>query len=187
MENEQVQPSYWPSVMIGAIIVSVVTSIFGFALLYYVAGSEPGMGTLMISGLTIPITCLVGLIGGIISTRHYAKTYDITFPIGKGALIGLFTGIAAAIMATIIGQIWNLVDPGLMDRFGETIIAAFEQAGNIPEAQKEESIASMMENFEKQKTLGGILQGLAINMGVLGIVNLISGMIGAKIFASEEE
>ncbi|HBZ39609.1 MAG TPA: hypothetical protein DEO59_14470 [Balneola sp.] len=57
----------------------------------------------------------------------------------------------------------------------------------IPESQKDEIITSMEESFEDQSSMGGVLKGIAINAGVLGFVNLLSGMIGAKIFASEEE
>ncbi|MFY0698412.1 MAG: DUF4199 family protein [Balneola sp.] len=187
MENEEMKPSYWPSVIQAAIIVAVVTSVVGLGLVYYVAGSEPSMGVMMISGLSIPITCLIGLIGGILATRSYAKAFDITFPIGTGAQIGLFTGIIAAVVGGIIGQIWGLVDPSLMERFADTMIGAFEMNDQIPEAQKDEIITSMEEGFEDQSSMGGILKGIAINAGVLGFVNLLSGMVGAKIFASEEE
>ena len=87
----------------------------------------------------------------------------------------------------IIGQIWNLVDPTLMERFADTMIGAFEMNDQIPESQKDEIITSMEESFEDQSSMGGVLKGIAINAGVLGFVNLLSGMIGAKIFASEEE
>ncbi|MEO9884836.1 MAG: DUF4199 family protein [Balneola sp.] len=187
MENEEMKPSYWPSVIQAAIIVAVVTTVVGLGLLYYVAGSEPSMGIMMISGLTIPVTCLIGLIGGILATRSYAKAYDVTFPIGTGALIGLFTGIIAALIAGVLGQIWNFVDPTLTERFAETMIGAFEMNDQIPDAQKDEIIMSMEQGFEDQNSIGGILKGIAINAGVLGFVNLLSGMIGAKIFASEEE
>lgn len=186
MENEQAQPSYWQSVTIAAMIVGVVTTVIGMGLLYYVAGSEPSMGVMMISGLSIPITCLIGLIGGILATRHYAKTYDVTFPIGTGALIGLFTGILAAVIGGVLGQIWSFVDPTLMERFADTMIGAFEMNDQIPEASKDEMITSMQESFDQQNSIGGILKGIAINAGVLGFVNLLSGMIGAKVFASEE-
>jgi len=187
MENEEIKPSYWPSVIQAAIIVAVVTTVVGLGLLYYVAGSEPSMGIMMISGLTIPVTCLIGLIGGILATRSYAKAYDVTFPIGTGALIGLFTGIIAALIAGVLGQIWNFVDPTLTERFAETMIGAFEMNDQIPDAQKDEIIMSMEQGFEDQNSIGGILKGIAINAGVLGFVNLLSGMIGAKIFVSEEE
>ena len=187
MENEEMKPNYWPSVIQAAIIVAVATTVVGLGLLYYVAGSEPSMGIMMISGLTLPITCLIGLIGGILATRSYAKAFDITFPIGTGAQIGLFTGIVAAVIGGIIGQVWNIVDPTLMERFADTMIGAFEMNDQISESQKDEIINNMEEGFAEQSSLGGILKGIAIQAGLLGFVNLLSGMIGAKIFASEEE
>jgi len=129
----------------------------------------------------------VGLIGGIIATRHYAKTHDVTFPIGTGALIGLFTGIAAAIIGGILGQVWGLVDPTLLERFGDTMVGAIDMNEQIPDGQKDQIISDMQQGFEDQQSIGGIIKGIAINSGVLGFVNLLSGMIGAKIFASEEE
>ena len=186
MENEEMKPSYWPSVIQAAIIIAVITTIVGIGLLYFVAGSEPSMSVMVISGLTIPITCLVGLIGGIWATRSYAKAFDITFPIGTGALIGLYTGVIAALIGGVLGQIWNLVDPTLTDRFAQTMISAFEMNDQIPDSQKNDIIMDMEASFADQNNLGGILKGIAINAGVLGFINLISGMIGAKIFASEE-
>lgn len=178
-------PSFWPSVLIGAFIVSIVSSVLGLFLAYYIAGSEPSMTMLAISGLSVPITCLFGLIGGIIASRHYAKTYEITFLIGKGALIGLYTGVLAAVLSTVITQLWYLVDPTLPERFSQAMISVFEQM-EMPAAQKEETLSQMQAQFESQQSFGAILQGLAINAGILGFVNVISGMIGAKIFASED-
>ncbi len=187
MENEEMNPSYWPSVIVGALIVSIATTVAGLGLLYFVAGSEPSMGIMITSSLFVPITCLVGLIGGIISTRHYAKTHDVTFPIGTGALIGLFTGVIAAIIGGVLGLIWDLVDPTLLDRFAETMVGAIEMNEQIPDSQKDQIITDMEQNFADQQSAGGMVKSIAIQCGILGFVNLLSGMIGAKIFASEEE
>jgi hypothetical protein len=185
MENEQVVPTYWNSVLIGALTVALITGGLGILLMYYVAGAEPSMTVMVISGLTLPLTCLFGLVGGIISTRHYAKTYDITFTIGQGALIGLLTGAIAAIFATVISQLWMMIDPALMENFYDNMIYSMEQIG-MPQAQLNETIDNMQQTREQQQSFGGIALGLLINAVVLGIVNAITGMIGAKIFASEE-
>lgn len=190
MENEQIEqanPSYWTSVMIGALVVALLSSVAGTALLYYAAGAEASMSLLIVSSLFVPVTCLVGLFGGIISTRHYAKTYDLTFPIGKGALIGFLTGVVAAVIGSIISLLWTkLIDPSLMEAFASNMVSAMEMV-EMPQAQREQAISSMMENMETQNTAGGIVKSFAINAGILGAVNAITGMIGAKIFASEKE
>lgn len=185
MENEQVVPTYWNSVLIGALTVALITGGLGILLMYYVAGADPSMTVMVVSGLTLPLTCLFGLVGGIISTRHYAKTFDITFTIGQGALIGLLTGAIAAIFATIISQLWMLIDPALMENFYDNMIYSMEQIG-MPQAQLNDTIDNMQQTREQQQSIGGIALGLLINAVVLGIVNAITGMIGAKIFASEE-
>lgn len=185
MENEQALPSYWNSVLIGALTVAIITGALGIILMYYVAGAEPSMTLMVISGLTLPLTCLLGLVGGIIATRHYARTFDITFTIGKGALIGLFTGVLAAIFASIISQLWMMIDPSLMESFYQNMIFAMEQIG-MPQDQLNDAVANMEQTQAQQQTLGGMAIGVLINALVLGIVNAITGMIGAKIFASEE-
>ncbi|WP_157939376.1 DUF4199 domain-containing protein [Gracilimonas amylolytica] len=185
MDNEQTSPSYWNSVLIGALTVALITGGLGIILMYYVAGAEPSMTLMVVSGLTLPLTCLFGLVGGVIATRHYAKTFDITFTIGQGALIGLLTGAVAAIFATVISQLWMMIDPALMENFYENMIYSMEQIG-MPQAQLNDAIDNMEQTRAQQQSLGGIALGVLINAIVLGIVNAITGMIGAKIFASEE-
>ena len=180
------QPSYWTSVTIGALIISIVTSIAGLGLLYNLAGSEPSMSMMIMAGLFIPITCLFGGFGGFISNRHYAKTFDLSFPIGKGALIGFFTGLVAAVFSTLISLIWtNLIDPMLMENFANNMVSAFELI-EMPEAQREQSINDIMADVENQNSIGKIFRDLGISAVSLGIINAISGIIGAKVFASEE-
>jgi hypothetical protein len=186
MEDNAQMPSYWPSVIVGALFVSILTSIIATIYLYYLAGSEPTISLVMKSSLLLPITCLFGLVGGIISTRHYATTHEITFAIGKGATIGFLTGVVAAAINAVIGQVWMFIDPALLDNFANNMVAALSQM-EMPAAQREEALARMTENFERQKSLSGILMGTGINMLVLGVVNLITGIIGAKIYAKEEE
>ncbi|MFP8489352.1 DUF4199 domain-containing protein [Gracilimonas sp. Q87] len=185
MDNEQNAPSYWNSVLIGALTVALITGGLGIILMYYVAGAEPSMTLMVVSGLTLPLTCLLGLVGGLISTRHYAKTYDITFSIGQGAMIGLLTGAIAAIFATLISQLWMMIDPALMENFYENMIYSMEQVG-LPQAQLNDTIDTMQQTREQQQSLSGIVTGLLTNAVILGIVNALTGMVGAKIFASED-
>lgn len=183
---QETTPNYWNSVFIGAFIVAILTTVVGLIMLYYLAGAEPSMSMMIMSGLLMPITCLVGMFGGFIAVRHYAKTFDITFKMGTGALIGLFTGIAAAVISGILGQLWNMVDPALVDNFASNMVSALETM-DMPDAQREQTISRMMENIESQKAIGGIIKGVLINAAVLGVVNAITGMIGAKMFAAPEE
>ena len=138
------------------------------------------------SGVVGLLPCILGLVGGIIATRHYAKTNEITFSIGKGALIGLLTGAVAAIITTILGQIWQVIDPSLTDNFLDLMAQSFE-AMDMPEAQYNEAIEGLEKSKAEQQSVVGILKALGMSLLGFGITNAITGMIGAKIFASPKE
>ncbi len=187
MENEQVQPSYWSSVLIGALFTAFVIFIISLVSGYMTIGAEP-TGSMFTPGQFIGIlACLIGAFGGIVSTRQYAKTNDITFTIGQGALIGLFTGLIAAVISTVLAQLWQFVDPAYVQGIIDSSIANLEAMSNIPDDQKQTIIESTSEKLNSQfKSASGILIGAAISMALFGFLNAITGMIGAKIFASED-
>lgn len=187
MENEEMKPNYWPSVLIGAITVGILVSIGLNGVNYYIASSEPGVGALAASGGILVVGCLLGLIGGFISTRHYAKTHEVAFTIGQGALIGLFTGLISSIIVSIVGYIIYLFDPTLPERVTDVLIQTFETMEGMTDAQREQSIIGLEEGLEEGQSIVGVLKQTALMALILGFVNLLSGMIGAKIFASEEE
>jgi uncharacterized membrane protein len=183
MENEQIQenPSYWNSVIIASLIVGIVVIAFAIIGGYMTLGSEPSGSIFSSAQIFTIIGCLVGAIGGVFATWHYAKEYDITYKIGKGALIGLLVGLGATIVYVILGQIWNIIDPGFQQALVDWNIQNIE-AMQIPAEAKEQAIAGM-ENPNSVKNIG--IQALFTFVG-LGILNVISGLIGAKVFASEE-
>lgn len=181
MENEQVQPSYWNSVIIASLITAIVITVLSLIGGYITLGSEPSgslFNTAQIFGM---LGCLIGAMGGIIVNWHYAKEYNITYPIGKGALLGLLVGLGATIVSVVLGKIWNLIDPSYMQALLDWNIANLE-AMNMPDEARESAIEGMGDP-NSFKTVA--FQSLILFIS-LGIVNVISGMIGAKIFASEE-
>lgn len=183
MENEQVQPSYWQSVMIGAITIAIIMAVMGTVSQYMMISSEPTGSSFNMSQAIGMLVCLIAAIGGVISTRHFAKTYDIAFPIGKGAVIGLFTGIIGVIISTVLALIWtSIIDPGLNQAVYDWQVANLE-AQNLPQAQMDMAMGFIPE----PGSTSALMWQVGIGLLAIGILNLISGMIGAKIFASEEE
>lgn len=181
MENEQVQPGYWNSVIIASLVTAIVVTAFSLIGGYMTLGKEPSGSFFNSAQLFGTIGCLIGALGGLFANWHYVKENDVTYKIGKGALIGLFVGLIATIFTVIIGQIWNLIDPSYQQALVDWNIQNFE-AMQMPAEAKEQAIAGM-ENPNSLKNIG--LQALITFVG-LGIVNVISGLIGAKVFASEE-
>ena len=181
--EENTQPSYWPSVMIGALIIGIIMSVLGILSQYMTINSDP-TGAAFTSAQSIGIlSCLIAAIGGFIATRHYAKEYDITFPIGKGALIGFFTGLVGVLVSTVISLIWQyIVDPELNQAVYDWQIRNLE-AMNLPAEQLE-----MQMNFLPEPgSMTTLLIAMGIGIVTVGVLNLISGIIGAKVFAKEEE
>lgn len=179
--DEQVQPSYWNSVIIASLVTALLLTIISIAGGYMTLGDEPTGSLFSKMQLFAMVGCLLGAIGGIIANWHYANEYQITYKIGTGALLGLLVAVGATVFAVIMGQIWNLIDPSytqaLVDWQSRNI-----EAMQIPEESKQEAL----ERMKDPNSPGNIaLQALFSFIG-LGIMNVISGLIGAKIFASEE-
>ncbi|MEQ9310060.1 MAG: DUF4199 domain-containing protein [Balneolaceae bacterium] len=183
MENENIEStnqSYWTSVLIGGLISALILSVLGLVSQYMTVSSEPVGSSFTLSQAIGTFACLLGAIGGFIATRHYAKEYDITFPIGKGALIGLFTGLVAMVISTLITLLWtSLIDPDINQAVYDWSIANLE-AQNMTEDQME-----MAKGFIPEPGISAVTVGIGLLM--LGILNAISGLIGAKVFASEED
>lgn len=169
-------PSYWESVGIAALIFAIFTFAINTVFKYTMAS---GSGGAFLSMISIAVVCLCGAFGGMLAVWHYAKTYDISFKLGKGALIGLLTGIVIAIILLILNKLWQIIDPGLHQQIVEASIEKLE-AADIPEDQLETIKQQMKEgtSFIRQ-LIGGLL--------MYGIPNIITGMIGVPLFAKEEE
>lgn len=186
MENEMMDnemPSYWSSVFIAASIVALITAVMNIVAQYMTIGGEPTGSAFNASQLVGIVSCLVAALGGFIATRHYATTNDVKFPMGKGALIGLFTGIFLVLISTVISLIWTyLIDPDLNQAFYDWQIANVE-AQNVPDQQKEMAISFIPE----PGSTSALMIAVGIGLVVTSILNVISGLIGAKIFAKEEE
>lgn len=182
MENEEMKPSYWSSVFIAAIIIGVIMSVLSLGSQYMTISNEPTGAQFSLGQLVGILVCLIAAIGGIISTRHYAKENDITFTIGTGALIGFLTGVVGVVISGIISLIWTkLLDPGLNQAMYDWQVANLE-AQNLPDAQMEMALSFIPD----PTSLSAFFIATGILLVVVGIVNALTGMIGAKVFASEE-
>ncbi|HCD50803.1 MAG TPA: hypothetical protein DEQ34_00045, partial [Balneolaceae bacterium] len=104
------------------------------------------------------------------------------YSLGKGALIGFLAAIVAVIVGTVISLIWTtVIDPGLNDAVYQAQISAMEAQG-----MSQEQIDMALSFSPEPGSTTAVLMGVGIGILGLGIVNVISGIISAKIFASEE-
>ncbi|MEQ9035854.1 MAG: DUF4199 domain-containing protein [Gracilimonas sp.] len=183
MENEQVQenPSYWNSVIIASLITGIIVTVFSLIGGYMTINSEPSGSLFNSAQIWGTIGCLVGAIGGFIANWHFTNEYDVTYKVGKGALLGLLVGVVSTIIIVALSQLWNVIDPSYQEAILEWNIQNFE-AMQMPAEAKEQAIASM----ENPNSMGNIALFAGTTFVGMAILNVISGLIGAKVFASEE-
>lgn len=180
MDNEynmvEETPSYWNSVLIAGVITGLITAVMGLVS-GYLTISNPTAGS--ITGMLV---CLLGAVGGIIVNWHYAKENDLTYKIGKGALLGFLTAIVAVVISALISQIWTMViDPGLNQAIYDASISSLEAQG-----MTQDQIDMAMQFQPEPGTTTYLLVQVGMGFLSLGIINAITGLIGAKIFASED-
>jgi len=171
-------PSYWNAVITAGLITAIVYSIIGLASAYLTIGGSTGAG----QGLGIS-ACLVSSIAGVIANRLYAKGFNLTYPIGKGALLGFLAGLVTLIVGTAISLFWTeIIDTGMNDALMQSTIANLETQG-LTQDQIDQALSISPE----PGSMNAILVQFGIGFVSLSIINVISGIISAKIFAKEEE
>lgn len=132
------------------------------------------------------LSCIIGLLAGLFAVRHHVKMFDAPLKLGRGAVIGAVTGVLISIFATLLGLVWLIVDPAYYDKLLEAMIANFELIG-MPEAQYNQTIDGLHEQFQSQKTVTGMLRTTAINAAIYAALNALTGMIGVKFFAPKSD
>lgn len=181
MENEQVQPSYWNSILIASLITALIVTVLSLVGGYMTINSEPSGSFFNTTQIFSLLACLLGAMGGLIATWHYSKEYNIAFTIGRGALIGLLVGLVTTIISLVLGFLWELIDPSYTQAMMDWQIANMN-AMQMPDEARQNAIESMQDpNSPKNIAMRAVISFIG-----LGIMNVISGMIGAKVFASED-
>lgn len=176
-------PSYWTSVAIAGLIFGLISFAISLIYSYSLINSEPTGSFFSPTQLISTLACLFAAFGGMLATWHYAREYDVPIKLGKGALIGFLTGVGITIVSIILSQLWQFVDPDLTQQMIDATVANIE-AMDIPDEQKQQTIDMAVSGVRGQGNIGTqLLYGIPIN----GILNLLTGMIGAKVFGKKEE
>lgn len=183
MEQTNGDAPYWTSVGIASVIFGIVAFIISIVAAYATINSEPSGSFFSPVQLIGILACLIGAFGGMLATWHYANEYDAVMKLGKGALIGFLTGVGITIVSVLLGQIWQVFDPDMTQKMIDSTIANME-AMDVPAQQKQQMIDATAESMRSQQNIGTqLLWGIPM----YGILNLITGMIGAKVFGKKEE
>jgi len=172
-----------PSATVVGLIFSIITFAISLAVGYYEISSEPSGSLFSASTISGSIICLVSLLGGVLAVWHFVKEVSPYIKLGQGAALGFLTGAVIVILSAVYGEIWSFIDPDYTDKLVEATIANFEEM-EMPDAQKDAMIDSVAGSVRQQSSfVSQVLWGIPVS----GILNLLSGMVGVKIFAKKED
>lgn len=182
--GNQSEPSYWTSVGTAGLIFGVIIFVLSLLSTYSIIHSEPTGGLLSPIQLFLWLaTCLIGALGGMLAIWYYEREYHVPITLGRGALIGFLAGTCIALVNTLLTQVWQqFIDPDMMQHFVDSMVANME-ASDLPDAQKQQAIDMTAQSAQEE---GGIFSQLLSGIPLYGILNLITGMIGVKIFGKKE-
>lgn len=183
IEQNNGDAPYWTSVGVASFIFGIVTFGISISAAYATINAEPTGSFFSPAQLIGILGCLVGAFGGMLAAWHYAREYEVVIKLGKGALIGFLTGVGITVVSVVLSQIWQVIDPDMTRKMIESTIANME-AMEMPEQQKQQMIDAAAESMRNQQNIGTqLLWGIPM----YGILNLLTGMIGAKVFGKKEE
>lgn len=186
MEPSQ-DKSYWNAAgTAGAVfgfIIFLITIIGGYMTIH----SEPSGSFFNATYIASAIGCLVGLFGGVLGVKLYINEHGPELKIGRGAVIGLFTGIFIALVSTVLSLIWPVIDGSYIENLQNAMIASIEASDLIPDAQKNEVIDATYAQYQDYFSPGNILSQLGMGAVMFGLLNVISGLLAAKVMGHRPE
>lgn len=177
---ESQPPPFWTSIGIASALLGVLAFAISLLTEYATINAGSFFTPVQLAGV---FGCLAGACGGIMACWHYANEYNVPIKLGTGALMGFLTGVGIVVVTALLGQIWTHIDPNLTQRLIASTVAKLE-AMNLPEQQKQQLIDATAESLRGSQTIS---HELFWGVPMYGILNLITGMIGAKIFGKDEK
>ena len=174
-----------PYILRFSVIFALVISVISTGLSYYMISMEPSMTVFIIPSAIFLSLCILGGLASLFVVRSYVKDTEAMVKVGQGAVIGLITGVIIALTSGLIGILWTFIDPTLGERVVEATMNAIDTMGEMDSSQRDAMVDQMMANDPTK--LSTQLMSMGVNSAVLGIVNMITGMIGASIFSKKEE
>lgn len=173
---------YLPSSSIVGVIFGLVTFVIGLFFIYQQINSEPSTSIMgmILGSVSMMFVCLIAACGGLVAVWHFTKEVTSSLMLGQGAVIGFLTGAVIAVVSVLLSEIWStLIDPEMMKNYAESMMANFE-AMDMPQS----TLDDMAESIEEGDSM---FRQLFLNIPLYGVLNLLTALIGVKIFADKPE
>ncbi|MEX0994951.1 MAG: DUF4199 domain-containing protein, partial [Balneolaceae bacterium] len=128
------------------------------------------------------VICLATCVAGLVAVWHYAREVTSNIKLGRGALIGFLTGAVVVVFSTVLDGLWLYIDPDFTQKLLDSIIQNVE-AMDVPSDTRDQLVDQMAAGVRDQNILSQLLWGIPTT----GLLNLLTGMLGVKLFADKEE
>jgi hypothetical protein len=139
-----------------------------------VLSALPGLGALNC------LCCAWVVGGGILAASLCVKASPLTVTLGRGVLLGLLTGVIAAVVDTIFSIPVHFALTGVGMGPAEQLNQLFEEFPNIP-SEYREAIRAIFASGDGIGVFVLILVGL-LKLVVYGLVCMLGGAVGVAIF-----
>lgn len=157
-------PSKTTSILIGAAVYAVVGALMTFVSI------SGGLATAALGGCG---ACLAAFAGPVVAVWHYVTTYRLTLPAGSGAGLGAITGLAGAVLSTVLTFVLRAIN-------------VFPTAAEAVEIQRRLMIEAGLDaaQVDAQLAAGQAMSGPVFEIGVAVVSGLVIGAIGGAIAAA---
>ncbi|MEX0680591.1 MAG: DUF4199 family protein [Balneolales bacterium] len=186
MESFQ-KKSYWNAAGKAGIIFGSTLFLISLIGGYQTIHTEPSGSLLSGSIIASAAGCLFGAFGAVLAVRFYINEYGPEMNIGTGAIIGLVTGLFISLIYQLLGLIWPLIDAAYIENLQRAMIANIEMMDLLPADQKEEMVDAIYTQMQNYYSAGNIINGLLLGFLSYGLLNLLSGLLGAKFMGRTPE
>lgn len=175
---------YMPSVGLVGVIFSLITFVAGLFFGYQQINSEPSGSFFTPFMLSSGVICLITSVAGLIAVWHFTREVSQALKLGQGAVIGFLTGAVIVLVSVVLSELWvMLIDPDYTDKILRSLIANIEEM-DIPSSTKNDMIDAMAESLNSGQSF---FRQIFMGIPVTGLINLITALIGVKIFAEKPE
>jgi hypothetical protein len=187
MDINQKKPGFAQTTFIYSAIVAIAAFILANFASYMIYSGEP-QGEIFSVAQAFPfVICLLSAVAGVLSVKSYVGEVG-QIKIGTGAQIGLLSGVSLAVVMTVLGIFLTVIYPDLNIMVAEYNIENYEilaQKGVIPEASLNDVRDEFMKQIENPLSLSTLGLSFVMQTVMYSIVNLISGLVTAKITAKD--
>jgi hypothetical protein len=124
------------------------------------------------------LCCLWIIGGGIFASYLLAKNSPLALRSGDGAIVGIFTGIIAAVTDSLVSLPMQAVNREVLRKFMERFAEFFEE---MPEGWD-----NIMDRGTAPETLPTFLLGLLLSAFIFAALGLLGGVIGVSLFGKKK-